>query len=78
MRELFDINLLSQITGLDRKFAISKEQQGLKRKKVEGEYSKERKNNPPKQIKGIGVEKKREEDREQGERDGEHHLNITV
>jgi hypothetical protein len=32
MSEMFDINLISQIQGLDKKSSISKERPGLKRK----------------------------------------------
>jgi hypothetical protein len=38
MGEMFDINLISQIQGMDKKFSISKEQPRLKRKATD--YSK--------------------------------------
>ncbi len=44
MKELFDINLLSQIKGLDKKLSISKEQLQLKR-----QINDERKNKQHKQ-----------------------------
>ena len=40
MREMFDINLLSQVQALDRKFSISKEQSHLKRKSVDNDKHK--------------------------------------
>ncbi|MCX7965203.1 MAG: hypothetical protein N2596_01060 [Syntrophorhabdaceae bacterium] len=37
MKELFDINLLSEIKGLDKKLSISKEQLKLRRQIQEGQ-----------------------------------------
>jgi len=45
MKELFDINLLSQIKGLDKKLSISKEQLQLKRQINEDRKNKQNKQN---------------------------------
>jgi len=74
MIDLFDINLLSQITCLDKKFSISKEQQGLKRKPVEMEHFKDRREHLFKQKK---IERKHENAISKDNKE-ENHLDITV
>jgi len=51
MKEIFDINLLSQIRGLDKKLPISKEQLQLKRQANEEQKHKHNKQNPKKPTK---------------------------
>lgn len=63
MKELFDINLLSQIKGLDKKLSISKEQLQLKRQINDERKNKQDKQNQkntikePQNKKGTSIKK---------------------
>jgi len=74
MKDLFDINLLSQIQGLDKKMSISKEQTTLRRKVTELRRERETRREERKGQKNTGMAK----DRKQLTSDGEEHQAIDI
>ena len=53
MNDMFDINLLSQIQALDRKFSVDKEKSRLKRKNADDHKQKSAYSNESKAIKNT-------------------------
>jgi len=68
MREIFDINLLSEIKGLDRKLSVSREHVTLKKQITEEQKNKGRQQMPKKQIKPNNESKE----------DKEEHLTVNI
>jgi hypothetical protein len=77
MGEMFNVNLISQIQGTDKKFSISKEQPHLKRKAPDVSKHGSRHNNDRRTAKNIDYYNNN--DNFSGEDEGDHTgINITV
>jgi|GEM_PF-599648 len=79
MKELFDINLLSQIKGLDQKLTISKEQLSLRRNVQESEKNKgESKNKTGREFKNKEEDKTKDKVKKITDKEGHISIDITA
>jgi len=79
MKELFDINLLSQIKGLDQKLTISKEQLSLRRNVQESEKNKGgSKNKTGREFKNKEEDKTKDKVKKITDKEGHISIDITA
>ena len=72
MKDMFDMNLLSQVQALDRKLNISKEHLHLKRKSMDDDTHRGAYRDPKKPMKNTDNNKNLTEEKQ------DTHINITV
>lgn len=77
MKELFDINLLSQIKGLDKKLSISKEQLQLRRNIKENQKNKGERREKTQQHFSAEEDKTKKEKVKKAT-DSEGHISIDI